>query len=1470
MPTLVERLRSQKESATTLTDRLSRQGEPNVPVTLPPLIDVYDGIADPNDVSKKAVEVQEQVERYGLPYVTPERYLDIMTGRQVLTWEDITPKTSILQGKIIEEEKPKAKKELPEKRKDIPKFAGAIGQAYGLSGTKFNPENLLSIIEAIQIEEEIETPISLEEYYKAHPEKRPRQYKNFINELLRNIGGSSLRIFAGITGNLATGIEQTWGPSFDALLSTENLNKYAEKMHEKSATPDFSPAADGGWKGFVATSIGQAGPYMAGAIASTYLTGTPMGAFGFAFAVEGDDAYRTAIENGATEEQANMNRFIVGTINGVIEQIQISQIYKFANVGRGSVKQIVGAAKANALKKVLAQGGKITYKAASHAVKEAIEETLQEFTSIVAESRFNKEAWDNASYRLFSSGLGGGVVGLVLGVGGRVSSRGIVTFTDGRQKTRLSKGLQAKLGISKALANKASSMVSEGVPVTEVDQMLSQAMVLGEEAVLAEVEEPTIAVEPIGRKAEAPPPRGKAEIVQEGQKLPISKEPLMAFKIDDQIVFSKEATIHAEIPLTEKQHLQVVTSPKDLAGFISEGKFFDREEFVARQKAKPPTEAVEKVPEPLPTAIEPEIAPVKPTKPPVLESQGKIGVFDEGQFIPEPQEELDKIVAKVRKNEGEQAADITKSLLDKGIQTESVHDTKDEIIVGVSNLSEENKAILEDAGLVVEKKSPLSGEFIHFAKEVEVVPAKPKVAKKPVIKPKPKGVQIEEKRVEKRDILGGVDPVQRIHGALREAKAIQPLGEVAKKAELRRRVGAAAGAMKSNVKKGVPTEEAIFKSTGLLKGELAEYDRAFDSIEDILEPGAKEAAYQQIYNHPGLQYFEIVNTTTSFKKLLAGTFLTPGDVQNIERVFGKEFKDITDVRMERSGLYERLVTLWKAGLLTGIKTSGLNIMSTAAHAVSETAKDVPASLIDTGISLFSKERTLAFTAQGFTGGFRQGVDKGWSYMKTGYDTRDVGQKYDYKKTNFGKSKLAKAQQAYTEFIFHLLGAEDQPWYYGAFSRSLYSQAIAKGKTEGLKGRALKEFVNNLQQNPSDEMLTWAKEDAETAIYTNRTALGDLGRAIQKTGVGEIIAPFTRTPSAVAMQIINYSPIGVVKEIHQQIKKGELNQRSISQAGGRSVIGTGTLWLGTQLFKAGLITLGFPKEERERKLFEVEGRKPNSIKVGGKWRDVQALGPVGNLLIIGGYFQQALDSKGSPTEAMVEAMAGGAKSFTEQTFVRGVNLAVDALTDPEASFERWFTSMAGSVVPTLVADIARAQDDISRLAVGPKERLQSRIPIYRKGLPPKIDIFGQDLPRYGGNVLETMADPTRPSKIRQDVVVDELRRLWDKGIKVSPTQLGDKQGYDILTKEENTQLWQRSGELVYKVLFEAISNEDYQNLDNFAKGRMIELLTREAKSAAKAEMVNIKLGQGKSIMKLAESGLLSINSLEMLKFYREEE
>ncbi len=721
-------------------------------------------------------------------------------------------------------------------------------------------------------------------------------------------------------------------------------------------------------------------------------------------------------------------------------------------------------------------------------------------------------------------------------------------------------------------------------------------------------------------------------------------------------------------------------------------------------------------------------------------------------------------------------------------------------------------------------------------------------------------MQTKAKPVEKkeRDILGGVDPIFQINKALTEAVEIRPRVEKERKAALRKRVGAAAGALKSSLtERKIGAEEAIGKSTGLLKGPLS--DARFTSIRDIMEdaaPGAVNEAFTFIGENEKLRYFEIVETKEAFAKLIDGIPITLRQVDMIKRQFGIEMGEIARQRAEKSSLSDRLWNWWRAGLLTGIKTSGLNIESTLIHSIMETEKDLIAAPVDILISQFTGKRTLGFTWKGIPSGVKEGFGKGWEYLKTGVSERDIGKKFDYVPINYGNSKIGRSVQVYVEGIFHLMGAEDQPFFYGAMSRAIRSQAIAQGRNEGLKGQEFKDFVEKTRLSPSGEMLENATHDAEMAVFQNRTVLGDIASHIQKAPVVRWAVPFSRTPSAVAMQIINYTPIGAMKEVAEQIHKGEFDQRKFSQAVGRAVVGTPILAIGALLLAKGLMTLDYPKGERERKLWELEGKKPFAIKVGDKWRSAYVLGPAGNVLIIGGYFQKALTESGSPSEAIVTAMAGGGKSFTEQTFVIGMSRAIDAIKDPERSFDRFFTGMAGSFVPTIVADIARVSDYTERTYKGPWQGIVNRIPVARTTLEERVDVFGQDLPRYGGNPLEVMIDASRPVKIRQDVVVDELRRLWDKNVKVAPTKLGNRDGYKSLTQEENAVLWRRAGEATYQSLFELIKKRSYLRKGDEAKGKLIEREVKRAKDNARAEVAEIKLNQGVTMEELKESGLVT--------------
>jgi hypothetical protein len=571
-------------------------------------------------------------------------------------------------------------------------------------------------------------------------------------------------------------------------------------------------------------------------------------------------------------------------------------------------------------------------------------------------------------------------------------------------------------------------------------------------------------------------------------------------------------------------------------------------------------------------------------------------------------------------------------------------------------------------------------------------------------------------------------------------------------------------------------------------------------------------------------------------------------------------------------LWKKVATVWKAGLLTGLKTSGLNIFSNLSHFASEIAKDAPAVIVDKAASLFTGKRTMALTMRGAFDGMKEGSIKGKRYFFSGFDERNLGEKLDYTRVNFGKGPVAKAFKAYTETVFRVIGAQDQPFYYATLSRSLMDQALAQGINKGLKGKKLIDNAYQIVENPSEEMVRYATSDAATAVFMNRTKLGEAASTIQKIPyVGEFFIPFARTPSSVAMQVVSYSPLGFVKAAVDAVKGGAFDQRIFSQGTGRAVIGTAVMAIGYKLAEEGLISESFPVgDEREQELQRAEGRKTNAIKVGDEWRSPLVLGPLGNLLLVGAEFQRAIKENGSPTEAISKAMSASVKAFTEQTFLTGLSDAINAITDPKRYASQYLPNLVASFIPTLVSDVARATDDKERRPDTTLDRVKARIPGARQTVEPQVDILGREQARVG-NPLEVLIDPTRPTPEVGTIVTEELRRLAISGFNVSPTKLGDRQGYEALTPEENTKLWKFTGQIVNQKLSSLFTNEQYQKAPEDQKAKAVENIIEKSKDYSRAAMV-VELTdglQGEELKtKLAELKAGGVLTRDVFRMYGE--
>ena len=171
--------------------------------------------------------------------------------------------------------------------------------------------------------------------------------------------------------------------------------------------------------------LGEAVGYMGQALAGGYVAG-PMGAAMVGFNIEGQQAYDSAIEGGATEQEAQTERLIVGSINAAIEALQINKVMKFGKTGKHSVKAFINAARSKAYKEMARLGKDFGSDILKHSIMEGLEELAQEGVSMTVPAVLrddypvtpdgSPDIWAIGE-RLGQAAVGGAFAGSVLGAG---------------------------------------------------------------------------------------------------------------------------------------------------------------------------------------------------------------------------------------------------------------------------------------------------------------------------------------------------------------------------------------------------------------------------------------------------------------------------------------------------------------------------------------------------------------------------------------------------------------------------------------------------------------------------------------------------------------------------------------------------------------------------------------------------------------------------------------------------------------------------------------------------------------------------------------------------------------------------------------------------------------------------------------------------------------------------------------------
>lgn len=271
----------------------------------------------------------------------------------------------------------------------------------------------------------------------------------FFGEMGKGLVRGFLNVGSGLVGTAewaVPGQQESW------LKAKENIQSAASRF----------PVEDRSWEGWAGRVLGEAFPYMGTALVAGYagagiaggiagagtagltgqaaalggglaakapFVGALIGSASIGFAVEGQQAYDNAITHGASDNEANAERLIVGTINAAIEATQISRLMKFHKTGALSLGEFIRNIRNKAWDLIGGDAKKFTGQVLKTALEEGLEESLQEGVSISVPGFIrgdypkNEDGtinWSGILTRIGEAGIGGGFAGGVLGGAGAV------------------------------------------------------------------------------------------------------------------------------------------------------------------------------------------------------------------------------------------------------------------------------------------------------------------------------------------------------------------------------------------------------------------------------------------------------------------------------------------------------------------------------------------------------------------------------------------------------------------------------------------------------------------------------------------------------------------------------------------------------------------------------------------------------------------------------------------------------------------------------------------------------------------------------------------------------------------------------------------------------------------------------------------------------------------------------------------
>lgn len=424
------------------------------------------------------------------------------------------------------------------------------------------------------------------------------------------------------------------------------------------------------------------------------------------------------------------------------------------------------------------------------------------------------------------------------------------------------------------------------------------------------------------------------------------------------------------------------------------------------------------------------------------------------------------------------------------------------------------------------------------------------------------------------------------------------------------------------------------------------------------------------------------------------------------------------------------------------------------------------------------------------------------------------------------------------FTYGLLEKGDAPFVKSAFVDSLAQYCEA----QGIKS----------ESDVTETAFSYALDQAMAATFKDASALANLLNSIKdKAGIAgealDVLFPFTTTPINIGKEFAKYSPLGYLQLLNAKGKSAAEVIDIIS----RATTGSAVVAAGAILRSLGFITGAADDDKDKAAADKAAGISPYSF--GGKY-SYEWMQPTGSALAMGASIYDAAKDGSSLIETLSNGIISAGDAYLEQSFYKDIIDLFKGYGSPtENMIKEVLTGTASQFIPTIVGATARTIDPTVRTSYTGGNIIDDilaqakvKTPGISKSAPASVNVRGEEIQR--GNLAQRILDnfifpwTTNRSGGKENAVDEAINEVYadtaDKTIfrQVSPYKVDYHGETYQMTGEEREQFQKTQGQVHDDILQQIIDGTLWQEMDNDAKVKTMQLANEYALDAAKRELV----------------------------------